>query len=68
LPEEALSGLTINAAYALEWSDQLGSITPGKHASFLISKPDVDLSYIPYSMSPDWIDQIYLSEKGISGS
>ncbi|MFO7616923.1 MAG: imidazolonepropionase, partial [Bacteroidales bacterium] len=39
LPAEAINAATLNAAYAMGVSDLLGSITPGKTASLIITKP-----------------------------
>jgi imidazolonepropionase len=38
-PEEALNAATINGAAAMEISDELGSVTIGKKASLLITRP-----------------------------
>lgn len=60
LPNEAINASTINGAYALEWSDRLGSISPGKYANFIITKPIPDVAYIPYAYGSDHIDQVYI--------
>jgi len=38
LPEEAINAATINSAYAMGLDGKMGSITPGKTASFFITK------------------------------
>ncbi|MEO7176530.1 MAG: imidazolonepropionase [Saprospiraceae bacterium] len=63
LPEEAIQAATINAAFAIQMSEQLGSITPGKQASFILSKPINSLAMIPYSYGTDLIDQVWI--KGV---
>lgn len=46
-PEEALSAVTINAAYVLGLDQEIGSLEPGKHADLLILDSD-RLEMIPY--------------------
>ena len=36
MPEEALSAATINAAYAIDLADEVGSLSPGKRADLII--------------------------------
>lgn len=48
LPEEGINATTINGAYAMDIADELGSITKGKLASLLITKPMPSLAYLPY--------------------
>ncbi|NOT36921.1 MAG: imidazolonepropionase [Saprospiraceae bacterium] len=60
LPEEALNAVTINAAYALELNDVLGSIERGKKANLIVSRPGTNLNLIPYAMSYDWIQHVIL--------
>jgi imidazolonepropionase-like amidohydrolase len=50
--------MTLNAAYALDLQDSCGSITPGKKALFILSKPGVTLDLIPYSLGASWIRQV----------
>lgn len=38
LPEEAINAATINGAYAMELSSEVGSITIGKKANIFITK------------------------------
>ena len=39
LPETAINASTINGAYAMEISNITGSITKGKQANLIITKP-----------------------------
>lgn len=47
-PAEAINALTINAAAALELSDQ-GAIAPGNRASLWLSNQMPSVAYLPYS-------------------
>ena len=62
-PEEAINAATINAAYAMDVLDTHGSITPGKAASVIITKPVPDIAFIPYSFTGDVIEQVILDGK-----
>lgn len=57
-PEEAINAATINGAYALELSASHGSITKGKQANVIITKPIPSLAYIPYSFGVDQVDRV----------
>ncbi len=48
LPEEAINATTINTAYAMDLSDQLGSIAVGKKANVFITKEIPSIEYMPY--------------------
>lgn len=63
LPEEAFHALTINGAFALEWADELGSISKGKKASLYITKPMESLAEIPYYFGESRIRQTIIGEK-----
>jgi len=59
LPEEAINAVTLNSAYAMGVGASEGSITPGKSASFIITKKIPGLEYIPYSYGNDLIDHVF---------
>jgi imidazolonepropionase len=61
LPEEAINAATINGAYAMELQDKLGSITAGKKANLIFTKPVSSLAYIPYSFGTNLIDKVMIS-------
>ncbi|MDC0230638.1 imidazolonepropionase [Aureispira] len=61
LPEEAINAATINGAYAMELSDQVGSITKGKLANLIITKPISSLAYMPYAFGTNWIDKVMIA-------
>jgi imidazolonepropionase len=60
LPEEAINAATINGAFAMELQDKVGSITKGKKANLVITKPIPSLNYLPYSFGTNNIEKIML--------
>ena len=62
-PEEAINAATINGAYALNLSHKAGSISKGKLANFIITKPIKSYSYLPYSFANNCIDEVFLRGK-----
>lgn len=60
LPEEAINAATINGAYAMEVQDKCGSITKGKKANLIITKPISSLNYLPYAFGSNNIDKVML--------
>ena len=61
LPEEAINAGTLNGAYAMELGDQLGSITIGKKANLIFTKPMNSLAYLPYSFGTNLIDKVMIN-------
>jgi imidazolonepropionase len=61
LPQEALNAVTVNTAYALGLSDQLGTIAKGKIANFFITKPIPTLEFMPYSFGSNKIERVVLN-------
>jgi imidazolonepropionase len=61
LPEEAINAATINGAYAMELAGQLGSISIGKKANLIFTKPIPSLAYLPYSFGTDLISKVMLN-------
>jgi len=57
-PEEALNATTINGAYAMEVSDELGSITIGKKANIIITKKIPSLAYMAYSFGENCVEKV----------
>jgi len=66
LPEEAINAATINAAYAMDLQDSLGSITVGKKANFIFTKPIRSISLLPYSFGSNLIDQVMINGEFIN--
>ena len=60
-PEQSFNACTINSAYAMGVSDTLGSITVGKKANLIITKPVPSLAFIPYSHQTPVIDRVILN-------
>ena len=61
LPEEAINAATINGAYAMELENELGSITVGKKANLIFTKPIPSLAYIPYSFGNNLIESVMIN-------
>ena len=59
-PEEAINAATINGAYAMGLSQELGSISKGKIANFMITKPIDSYVSIPYNFASNKIASVYL--------
>ena len=64
-PEEAINAATINAAHALNLSNKIGSISKGKVANFIITKPIKSYSSIPYAFADNYVEKVYLSGKEV---
>lgn len=61
LPEEAINAATINGACAMEIEKDYGSISVGKKANLIFSKPVPSLSYLPYSFGNNLIDKVMIN-------
>ena len=59
-PEEAINAATINSAYAMGVQKELGSITKGKKANIIITKPINSYAYIPYSFGSDLVSRVMI--------
>ncbi len=60
LPEEAINAATINGAFAMEVEEECGSITVGKKANLIFTKPIPSLAYLPYSFGNNLIDKVMI--------
>ena len=60
LPEEAINAATINGAYAMELEKEAGSITIGKRANLIFTKPIPSIAYLPYSFGTNLIDNVMI--------
>jgi imidazolonepropionase len=61
LPEEAINAATINGACAMELQNEVGSITVGKKANLIFTKPIPSLAYLPYSFGSNLIDKVMIN-------
>ena len=61
LPEEAINAATINGAYAMGLGDIAGSITVGKKANLIFTKPIPSLAYLAYAFGTDLIDKVMIN-------
>ncbi|WP_207493343.1 imidazolonepropionase [Aridibaculum aurantiacum] len=60
LPQEAINAATINGAFAMEVQDLAGSISKGKVANLIVTKPIPSLAYLPYSFGSNLIDKVMI--------
>lgn len=56
-PAQALNAVTINGACAMELQDEMGSITRGKRANIIITKPIPSLAYMAYSFGENCVEK-----------
>ena len=59
-PEEAINAATINGAYAMGISETHGSITIGKKANVIITKPIPSYYQLPYAFGSNLIETVIL--------
>ena len=62
-PAEAINAATINGAYAMKLEKEVGSITVGKRANLIMTKPINSYNMLPYSFGSDLIDQVFVNGK-----
>tara|TARA_R110002096_G_scaffold236447_7_gene427074 strand:+ start:553 stop:1788 length:1236 start_codon:yes stop_codon:yes gene_type:complete len=62
-PEEAINAATINGAYAMGLEKQVGTITVGKQANLVLTKPINSYGFIPYSFGDNQIENVFI--KGV---
>jgi imidazolonepropionase len=65
-PAEALTAVTINAAYSLGRGDKIGSLEPGKLANFLICEVE-DYRELAYWFGLPLIEAVYVHGRRVSG-
>jgi imidazolonepropionase len=64
-PEEAINAATINGAYAMGISETHGSITRGKNANIIITKPITSFYQLPYEFGSNLIESVLIDGKKI---
>ncbi len=62
-PEEALNATTLNTAYAMGVSDEVGSITKGKLANLIVTQPMTQLEFMPYYYGANKVAKMILNGK-----
>jgi imidazolonepropionase len=67
LPNEVVNASTLNGAFAMDVQEVLGSITVGKKASFIITKPLNTLAELFYYFGENNIDQVIVEGKIVEG-
>jgi imidazolonepropionase len=65
-PEEAINAATINGAYAMNISKTHGSITKGKNANIIITKPLNSFYELPYCFGTNLIESVIINGKIMS--
>lgn len=63
LPEEGINAMTINGAYAMDLSDELGTITKGKRANVFITKDIPTYEFMPYYYGSNKVNSVILNGK-----
>lgn len=66
LPEEAINAATINGAFAMEIEKDYGSITVGKKANLIFTKPIPSFAYLPYSFGNNLIENVMIKGEFIN--
>lgn len=64
-PAEALAACTLNGAAAMELGTELGTLAPGRTASFIVTKPVPSLAFIPYAYTTPWLRDVFIAGKKI---
>ncbi len=64
-PEQAIHAATINGAAAMDLSAEVGSISPGKKANLIITKPCENYLQIPYNFGNNLIESVMINGKVI---
>jgi imidazolonepropionase len=59
-PEEAINAATINGAYAMNLSETHGSITIGKKANIIMTKPITSFYQLPYEFGDNLIEKVMI--------
>jgi imidazolonepropionase len=65
-PEEAINAATINGAFAMGISETHGSITLGKKANIIITKPISSLYQLPYAFGSNLIETVIINGNIVS--
>jgi imidazolonepropionase len=61
--EEVINAATLNSAFAMGLGETHGSVTIGKAASLIITRPIPSLEFIPYAFSTPLVENLILDGK-----
>ncbi|MCB0443263.1 MAG: amidohydrolase family protein, partial [Flavobacterium sp.] len=61
-----INAATINGAYAMGISETYGSITKGKKANIIITKPIHSFYQLPYEFGSNLIENVFIDGKIIA--
>lgn len=64
-PNEAINATTLNTAYAMGLSEEMGSIAVGKKANLFITKPISTVEFMPYAYGSNKVKHVILNGKVI---
>ena len=64
-PVQALNAVTLNGAYAMGLSDVTGSITPGKRADLILTRPGWTLTRLPYLYQTSFIREVFIGGEAL---
>jgi imidazolonepropionase len=67
-PEEAINAATINGAYAMGISTTHGSITIGKKANLILTKPLPSYYQLPYAFGSNLIESVFIEGEIFKGA
>ncbi|MGO1729447.1 MAG: imidazolonepropionase [Flavobacteriaceae bacterium] len=65
-PEEAINATTVNAAFAIDLQEEVGSITVGKKANLIITDKIPSYGFLPYAFGTNSIDQVWINGKNFN--
>ncbi len=60
-PEQAINAATLNSAYAMGISNEMGSIEVGKKANIFITKEMTSYAFLPYSFGSNLVETVILN-------
>ena len=66
-PNEAMNAATLNSAYAMGVQKELGSITIGKKANLVVTKPIPSTHFIAYSFGSNLVETVILNGEVVKG-
>ena len=59
-PEEAINAATLNGAFAMGLEKEVGSISLGKKANLLVTRPLESYAEIPYQFAHNLVEEVYI--------